>query len=298
MAEIQLGNFILFLVFPIAAFAYVLMVRAWSIPKYIIFLIVGLFGLISLGALTLIFLGETDVVYASGTSILVNSTTTGAVTNTDAFYDVQSSNADLTINAVSRSIMAEFPSTSSSTLDGEEFNCMSVYINKVGSPPVSSYVYLGVFDGSSNLIKEFGRFNVTEIGTAYNWYQGCLAGSETWTISATNGDRIGVMYDAGNSTNSIQNRRDSTNPYDGTITFIQNSISGTWSTFSTANDMTMILELANGSDQTTTNVYEQNNVPIIDSYHQTWTWVFFALTAIWGLMYLYLMLLPFMGGLG
>jgi hypothetical protein len=275
----------MYLVFPIVGFLFIAFNRTWTIPKYVIFLIVGIFGLISLAALALMFTGGYDVVIASATS-------TGASETTSTPYDVQSSDNNLLINAVSRSIMAEYPSTTSSQLQGDEFNCMSVYLSKSGSPPVSEPVIFGVFDGSGNTIKQFGQLNVTEIGLAFNWYEGCLPGTETWTVNASNGERIGVMYDAGDASNSIHGRRDTTNPYDGTITFIANFIAGSWSTFSTSNDMTMVLSMEGAvetSTQTTT---------ILDSQQTIWGWIFAALAVIWGLLYLYVSLLPFMGGLG
>lgn len=67
----------MYLVFPVAGFLYVILVRNWTIPKYVIFLIVGIFGLISLAALALMFTGSYSVVitenesrtYPNGTAI-------------------------------------------------------------------------------------------------------------------------------------------------------------------------------------------------------------------------------------
>lgn len=95
MSEIGLGTFLLFLVFPVASFAFMLMVREWTIPKYITFLIVGLFGIISLAAITLMFFGNYEVViaeavaetttndlqYNSTGNLVSNSTITTAATN-------------------------------------------------------------------------------------------------------------------------------------------------------------------------------------------------------------------------
>lgn len=92
VAEVQLGTFILLLVFPVASFAFILTVREWTIPKYVTFLMVGLFGIISLAAISLMFFGNYDVVisesipdtianaleYNSTGDLQTNSTTTVA----------------------------------------------------------------------------------------------------------------------------------------------------------------------------------------------------------------------------
>lgn len=198
------------------------------------------------------------VIFIPVTNLVLDSTYIAGETSVSYLYDVKSSSADLTVNAVSRSILAEFPVDSSSALHGDTFNCMSVYLNKVGSPPVGTYVRVGVFDGSGNLIKSFGALNVTQIGTSYSWYNYCLASGDSWTISALNNDRVGFSYAAGDGSNTIQTRRDAGNPFDGTSTTLQNYVGGAWATFSTANDFVMVL-----SYQTSTvGDWVDNSIPI------------------------------------
>jgi hypothetical protein len=59
--DISFGVFILFLVFPVATFIALAKIKQWTIGKYILFSILGLFGFIMLAGLALIMFAGYDV---------------------------------------------------------------------------------------------------------------------------------------------------------------------------------------------------------------------------------------------
>lgn len=198
-------------------------------------------------ALTIISGAMMLVLFTSYDGFVVGDAT-AFVPGMDSFspYNVDSSSSGILLNSVSRSIVAEYPVDSGSPLDGATFNCMSVQLGKIGSPTLAEPVVFGVFDGNGDAVRVFGSMNVTQISTSYTWYEHCVPRSNPFTIDTALGDRIGVKYEGGDASNTLDVRRDLGNPFGGTTTYVQQYSSG-WSTFSTTNDLTMVLSLE-GSD--------------------------------------------------
>ena len=63
--EIQLGVFIAFLVFPAATFLFLLRVKEWHLTNFLLFLVMGIFGLIALGGLALMMFANYNVVQST-----------------------------------------------------------------------------------------------------------------------------------------------------------------------------------------------------------------------------------------
>lgn len=161
-------------------------------------------------------------------------------------YEVTSPAVSVTANAITP-IRAEFPTTSSSQLIEDTFDCMKVPLAKSGAPVAGTMVRAGVWGTTGNLIKQFGSsLDVQNMAVGLTTYQFCLPEGETYKIGTfPNVERIGIEYNAGDAVNFITGRTDNSNPYDGTITVAQvfTTSTGLWSTPSTTNDLNMKLWL-------------------------------------------------------
>lgn len=143
-------------------------------------------------------------------------------------------------------IRAEHITSSSSQLYGDTVNCLELYVSKTGSPSISTPVILGVFSGTvANGIAEtkyeFGRVNVTNITTNAMLVKECNISSDyTFVV----GDRVGIMYRAGDASNFISDQEDTTDPFDSTVTRGQsfNDATNVWANIA-SNDLHFILTL-------------------------------------------------------
>lgn len=159
-------------------------------------------------------------------------------------YDVTSHTGAMTVNSLTRTIVAEYPSVSSSPLWHSTFDCISIPMAKQGTLNTPTNVIIGTFDANGNLVKEFGQLNDNALTTAYVYFTFCLP--EPYTL--TDNERIGVQYAVLDAVNQALVRVDGNNPFDGTNTILQTFATPSWSS-TTTQDLTMTLTLqgADGS---------------------------------------------------
>lgn len=245
---------------------------------FIAFLVVGALGLwrnrsLPLTAISLAALFAIGFLMSLGENVVLTSTETAAGSSSIVAtpYDVTSRTAARSVYDATNSIDAEYMSSSSSALDNQPVNCFSMMLNKLGSPPSSSIIQAGVYDGSGVLKHEFGTMNTTLLSISSQWFQFCSADSYT----LVSGDRVGIKYTGGNSTNAVQVSTDNTDPFDGTLTYTQryDASLGTWAS-ATSNDMTATMTLTGAVPSSTT------TTPIINDYHVVWSWIFFGLAIV------------------
>lgn len=136
-------------------------------------------------------------------------------------YSVNSRSGSINIFS-STPIHSELAVDSSSAIYNQQINCAQWMLRKTGSPPLSSIITFGVWDSSANLKYTFGTMNVTALTTASKAFEICNSNFVTPYI-ITSGDRIGVRYIGGNSTNAVSIDVDSNNPFDGV-----NTVASTW----------------------------------------------------------------------
>lgn len=161
--------------------------------------------------------------------------------STITYYDVETRSFEQSIFTSTNTIQAEELQTSSSQLFGDTINCLTTWLRITGSPPVGTLIQYGVWDVNGNLKYEIGTMNRTMLTTSATPYKLCNFSSDYMLVT---GDRIGVKYQAGNSTNAIVMQLDANNPFDSTITRQSRFDSGTltWTSF-TANDYMGIISL-------------------------------------------------------
>ncbi len=141
-----------------------------------------------------------------------------------------------------RQINAEY-AASGSQLAGDEIDSITLQLLKWGSPTGTAQV--GVFNEDLTVKKLFGTIDVATISASYQDYEFKLAGSELYTIQA--GDRIGIKYSGGNSTNGVYVMidRDTASSFDGMNSQRIRYESG-WLYYDTGEDMYMILKQTHG----------------------------------------------------
>lgn len=176
------------------------------------------------------------------------------------YYDVQTRSFEQAIFSGSNAIQAEELQTSQSLLTGDRINCLTTWLRITGSPPVGTLIQYGIWDVNGNLKYQIGTMNRTMLTTSATPYKLCNF-SNDYTLIAT--DRIGVKYQAGNSTNSVILQLDANNPFDSTITRQSRFDSGTltWTSF-TANDYMGIISLESQSgEQFVNGIFEFTEFP-------------------------------------
>ena len=138
-----------------------------------------------------------------------------------------------TTNADS-SLQTEYVSNTSS-LVGKSIDTIAVYLKKLGSP--SGAVQIGVFNQDRSIKQLFGTKDASSLSSSLTKYSFSLSGGEAYQIQS--GDRIGVQYTGGDSSNYVDVGTDQTNTFDGTNTYLMKYTSS-WQTF-TDRDLAMIL---------------------------------------------------------
>ena len=116
-----------------------------------------------------------------------------------------------------RPIQAEYV-TSSSALVGKQIDTILIKLKKSGSP--TGNVTIGVFNTDLSVKKIFATKSVSTLTTSYTDYTFSLSSSDQlYQIQA--GDRIGIKYAGGSSSNSVSIMRDtaSADPFDGTNSY-------------------------------------------------------------------------------
>jgi hypothetical protein len=141
-----------------------------------------------------------------------------------------------------RQINAEY-AASGSQLVGDEIDSITLQLLKWGSPTGTAQV--GVFNEDLTVKKLFGTIDVATISASYQDYEFKLAGDELYTIQA--GDRIGIKYSGGNSSNGVYVMidRDIESSFDGMNSQRIRYESG-WLYYDTGEDMYMILKQTHG----------------------------------------------------
>jgi hypothetical protein len=139
-----------------------------------------------------------------------------------------------------RPVHAEYVS-STSTLVGKQIDSIVLKLRK-SSGATTGIAEIGIINSDLSMKKIFGTIDVSTVAVSYTNYEFVLAGS-AYTIQA--GDRIGIKYTAGSSSNHVAVMRDtnSADPFDGRSTF-HTYYSTSWNNFP-SNDLTMVLKLIN-----------------------------------------------------
>lgn len=196
---------------------------------------------------------------------VINGTTTNEEITTRIYaFQVETSTstvANVNGGGAPAIVRAEFIPSTSSALYNDVIECIDIPIKKTGSPPVGTLVTVGTFDGSGNLVRQFGNsMNVTSLTTATTWYSFCLPNGQIYTLQS--GDRIGIKYSAGDGSNKIDVGIDDTNPFDSTVTYRQ-TYTSSW-TSATGGDMTM--RLYRGTNATSTETVNTYSDPEAITY--------------------------------
>jgi hypothetical protein len=136
---------------------------------------------------------------------------------------------------------AEFVSPTSQ-LAGKSIDEITLKLRKTGTPTGTAEI--GIFNPDLTVKKLFGTKDATTITTTYTDYTFSLSNGELYTLQS--GDRIGIKYTSGSSTNfiAVMLDRDAADPFDGANTYRQ-QYTTSW-TSNTADDMYMILKQTHG----------------------------------------------------
>jgi hypothetical protein len=135
------------------------------------------------------------------------------------------------------SIRVEYVSPTSQ-LVGDSLNQITIRLRTIGSP--TGFATVGVFDSAGNTKKVFGTIDVnTALSSSYADYSFSIS-NQTYTIQS--GDRIGIKYTGGTSTNYINVVVDSdgSDPFDGINSYRQ-WYTTSWQSY-VGEDMYMILQ--------------------------------------------------------
>lgn len=161
-----------------------------------------------------------------------------------------SSMQDTTVTAgygtyAGKQINAEYVSNSSG-LVGDQIDTIILNLKKVGAPTGTATI--GVFNyGAPSVRQVFATIDVSTISTSYTDYTFSLpTSSPFYKIQA--GDRIGIKYGGGDSSNFVGTTIDGSNGFDGTNSYYTYYASS-WQSSKTS-DLTMILKLVNNSGNT------------------------------------------------
>lgn len=156
-------------------------------------------------------------------------------TNSTVFsYNVMSgvTNFTLRFDSVASFAFTEYASTSASALIGDTIQCISYELIRVGNAIPNSNVQFGIFSGTENFVQFYGNVSASSISTSeFAYYTVCVPEGQEHIVS--DGERIGIKYKYGNSTNFLRAREDSANPFDGTISVRSSMVTTTWAQSST-----------------------------------------------------------------
>jgi hypothetical protein len=140
--------------------------------------------------------------------------------------------------------------SSTSQLVGKSIDQLTIQMRKNGSP--TGTIQVGVFNADLTVKKLFGTKDASTLTSTYADYTFLLSNNELYTIQS--GDRIGVRYAGGGSSNFVAVMLDhnSADPFDGANSYRQqySTSSSSWTSF-TADDMYMILKQTHGAADTT-----------------------------------------------
>ena len=137
-----------------------------------------------------------------------------------------------------RQVNAEYAAPGSQ-LTGDKIDSITLQLMKHGSPTGTAQI--GIFNEDLTVKKLFGTVGVSTLTASYQDYEFKLANNELYTIQA--GDRIGIKYAGGNSSNGVYVMidRDIESSFDGMNSQRIRYESG-WLYYDTGEDMYMILK--------------------------------------------------------
>ena len=137
-----------------------------------------------------------------------------------------------------RPVHAEYV-TPSSSLVGKQINSITMSLKKAGA--VTGTAEIGIIGPDLSMKSVFTTLDVSSLTTSYKNYE-FLSSGPSYTIVA--GDRIGIKFSSGTSTDNISIMRDTdpADPFDGANSY-HTFYTTSWSNF-VANDLTMTLKLS------------------------------------------------------
>ena len=136
-------------------------------------------------------------------------------------------------------LQAEFVSSTSS-LVGKSVSNMIVNLKKIGTP--TGAVQIGVFNTDLSVKLFFGTINASSLSSSLIPYSFSLPMNQTYIIQS--GDRIGIKFAGGDSSNFVDIGIDQTNSFDGTNSYLS-YYTTSWNA-STGKDLTMTLKSTSG----------------------------------------------------
>lgn len=113
---------------------------------------------------------------------------------------------------IGRQINAEYVN-STSQLIGDKIDSITLRLQRIGSPPGTFQV--GIFNADLTPKKSFEIRSTSTLPTSFQDYEFKLSNGELYTIQI--GDRIGIKYNGGDTSNgiSVMTDRDFADPFDG-----------------------------------------------------------------------------------
>lgn len=132
-------------------------------------------------------------------------------------------------------IQAEYASSTSS-LVGKSINTIVVNLKKNGSPTGS--IQVGVFNSDLSIKQFFGMKDASSLTSSQKPYSFSLSTNQTYLIKS--GDRIGIKFAGGDSSNYVDTGIDQNNSFDGANSYLT-YYTTSWHT-STGKDLTMTLK--------------------------------------------------------
>lgn len=137
-------------------------------------------------------------------------------------------------------IQAEYVSSTSSLI-GKSIDTITVNLKKIGSP--TGTIQIGTFNTDLSVKQLFGTKDASSLSTSFTQSSFSLPTSLTYAIQS--GDRIGIKFANGSSTNYVDIAVDQTNSFDSTKSYYV-VYTTSWQTF-TGKDLTMTLTLQQGA---------------------------------------------------
>ena len=135
-----------------------------------------------------------------------------------------------------RPLQAEYVSSSSS-LVGKSIDTITVKLRKNESP--SGTIQIGVFNSDLSVKQLFGTIGASKVTPEYSSYSFSLPLSQTYQIQS--GDRIGIKFAGGDSSNYVNIMTDTTNSFGNTNSYLTWYETYSWQPY-TKNDLTMTLK--------------------------------------------------------
>lgn len=184
-----------------------------------------------------------NIVFGQNNDTITTTTIENATisNSTQVFhYNVDSSLVTVTVrfDGVSPARWAEGANTANSALIGDNIQCISIPVARVGNGVSAWNIEIGVMDSSAQMVKSFGNVSHSSLNTSFVWQTACVPEGQERTILST--DKVGLRFLFGNSSHFINVRSDSNNPFNGTDTIRFERPTTVWSPTS-AHDITMKL---------------------------------------------------------